>query len=114
MKVKFAGAARMVTGSSHLLTLDNGFRILMDCGLCQGRGRHIWDLNNTWHFDPKTIDCLILSHAHIDHSGRIPQLVKEGFAGNIHSTHATRSLSSIMLLDSAHIQERDVEWYKKN
>ncbi|MBT8229855.1 MAG: MBL fold metallo-hydrolase [Bacteroidia bacterium] len=113
MEVKFAGAAQMVTGSAHLLTLDNGFRILMDCGLCQGRGKHIWDLNNSWHFDPKTIDCMILSHAHIDHSGRIPQLVKEGFTGSIHSTHATRSLCAIMLLDSAHIQERDVEWYNR-
>ena len=111
MEIKFAGAAQMVTGSSHLLTLDNGFRILLDCGLCQGKGRHIWDLNNTWHFDPKTVDCMILSHAHIDHSGRIPQLVKEGFSGTIHATHATRSLCAIMLLDSAKIQERDVEWY---
>lgn len=111
MEIKFAGAAQMVTGSCHLLTLDNGFRILLDCGLAQGRGRHIWDLNNTWYFDPKTVDCMILSHAHIDHSGRIPQLVKEGFSGNIHSTHATRSLAAIMLLDSAHIQERDVTYY---
>ncbi len=111
MQLKFGGAARMVTGSAHLLTLDDGYRILLDCGLAQGRGRHIWDINNTWHFDPKTIDCLVLSHAHIDHSGRIPQLVKEGFSGTIHSTHATRSLCTIMLLDSAKIQERDVEWH---
>lgn len=111
MHIKFAGAAQMVTGSSHLLTLPNGFRILFDCGLVQGRGKHTWDFNNQWYFDPKTIDCLLLSHAHIDHSGRIPQLVKEGFSGPIHATHATRSLCSIMLLDSAKIQERDVEWY---
>jgi len=113
MHIRFAGAAQMVTGSSHLLTLSNGFRILLDCGLAQGRGKHIWDLNNQWHFDPKTVDCMILSHAHIDHSGRIPQLVKEGFDGPIHATHATRSLCSIMLLDSAKIQEKDVEWYNK-
>lgn len=103
----------MVTGSAHLLTLDNGFRILLDCGLAQGKGRHIWDMNNSWYFDPKTVDCMILSHAHIDHSGRIPQLVKEGFRGTIHSTHATRSLCTIMLLDSAKIQERDVQWYNE-
>ena len=111
MQVKFAGAAQMVTGSAHLLTLPNGFRILLDCGLVQGKGRMVWDLNNTWYFDPKTVDCLVLSHAHIDHSGRIPQLVKEGFSGNIHSTHATRSLCAVMLLDSAKIQERDVQYY---
>lgn len=113
MQIKFAGAAQMVTGSSHLITMPNGYRILLDCGLVQGKGRHVWDLNNTWYFDPKTVDCMVLSHAHIDHSGRIPQLVKDGFAGNIHSTHATRSLCAVMLLDSAKIQERDVEYYNE-
>jgi len=113
MDIKFGGAARMVTGSCHLVTLDDGYKILLDCGLAQGKGRHIWDLNTKWHFDVKDIDCMVLSHAHIDHSGRIPQLVKDGFSGPIHSTHATRSLCSIMLLDSAKIQERDVEWYNK-
>ena len=113
MEVKFCGASRRVTGSSHLITLDNGYRILLDCGLNQGKGRDVWDLNNKWYFDPASIDCLILSHAHIDHSGRIPQLVKDGFKGNIYCTHATRSLCAIMLLDSAKIQERDVEWYNK-
>ena len=113
MEIKFAGAAKMVTGSSHLITLDDGYRILLDCGLVQGKGKHVWDLNNNWYFDPKTVDAVVLSHAHIDHSGRIPQLVKKGFSGYIHSTHATRSLCSIMLLDSAKIQERDVEWYNK-
>ncbi len=113
MEIKFGGAARMVTGSSHLLTLDDGYKILLDCGLAQGKGAHIWELNNQWHFDVKEIDCMILSHAHIDHSGRVPQLVKDGFRGSIHSTHATRSLCSIMLLDSAKIQERDVSWYNQ-
>ncbi len=113
MQIKFCGAAQNVTGSAHLITLDNGYRVLLDCGLFQGKGRHIWDWNNTWHFDPKTVDALILSHAHIDHSGRVPQLVKKGFSGSIHCTHATRSLCSIMLLDSAKIQERDVAWYNK-
>lgn len=113
MKIKFCGAAQYVTGSSHLLTLEDGFTILLDCGLFQGRGKHLWDWNNEWLFDPREVDCLILSHAHIDHSGRVPQLVKDGFDGNIYSTHATRSLCNIMLMDSAKIQERDVEWYNK-
>lgn len=113
MKVKFGGAARMVTGSSHLLTLDNGYKILLDCGMAQGKGDHIWDLNSQWHFDVKDIDAMILSHAHIDHSGRIPQLVKDGFKGEIHCTHATRSLCSIMLMDSAKIQESDAEYFNQ-
>ncbi len=113
MQFKFCGAAREVTGSSHLITLEDGYRILLDCGLNQGRGKHVWDFNNRWSFDPATIDAVVLSHAHIDHTGRIPQLVKDGFKGTIHCTHATRSLCSIMLLDSAKIQERDVEWHNK-
>ena len=113
MKIKFCGAARNVTGSAHLITLDNGFTILLDCGMFQGSGRNNWESNNHWYFDPKSINCLILSHAHIDHSGRIPKLVRDGFRGCIHATHATRNLCSIMLLDSAKIQERDVEWYNK-
>lgn len=113
MTIQFCGAARNVTGSSHLITLDNGYKVLLDCGLFQGRGRKVWDDNNQWHFKPSEIDAMILSHAHIDHCGRIPQLVKDGFRGDIHCTHATRSLCAIMLLDSAKIQERDVEWYNK-
>ncbi len=113
MQIKFCGAAREVTGSSHLITLEDGYRILLDCGLNQGRGKHVWDFNNRWEFDPATVDAVVLSHAHIDHTGRIPQLVKDGFRGDIHCTHATRSLCSIMLLDSAKIQERDVEWHNK-
>ncbi len=113
MEITFCGAARNVTGSSHLITLDNGFKLLLDCGLFQGKGRKVWDMNNTWHFKPEEIDALILSHGHIDHIGRVPQLVKDGFQGDIYSTHATRSLCAIMLLDSAKIQERDVEWYNR-
>ena len=112
MNIKFCGAARNVTGSAHLITLDNGFRMLLDCGLFQG-GRDNWERNNNWHFDPASVDCLLLSHAHIDHTGRVPKLVRDGFNGCIHATHATRSLCNIMLLDSAKIQERDVEWYNK-
>lgn len=113
MNIKFCGAAQYVTGSCHLITLDDGFKILLDCGLFQGRGRHLWDWNNEWLFDPAEIDCLVLSHSHIDHCGRLPQLVKDGFRGNIYSTHATRSLCNIMLMDSAKIQERDVQWHNK-
>lgn len=110
MKLKFCGAARTVTGSCHLLTLDNGFTILLDCGLYQGREEEFDEFNSNWLFDPASIDVLVVSHAHIDHIGRIPKLVKDGYKGNIVCTHATRDLASIMLLDSASIQERDAEW----
>lgn len=113
MHIQFCGAAGTVTGSAHLITLDNGKKILLDCGLFQGNGKETWDLNNHWFFNPAQIDVLILSHAHIDHSGRIPQLVKDGFDGMIISTHATRSLCAIMLMDSAYIQERDVDYYNR-
>ncbi len=113
MKVKFCGAAQVVTGSSHLITLDNGFKILLDCGLYQGRAKNMENFNSNWYFNPRDIDCLILSHAHIDHSGRIPKLVKDGFRGHIICTHATRSLCAIMLLDSAKIQERDAEYWNR-
>lgn len=113
MIIQFCGAARNVTGSCHLITLENGYRILLDCGLFQGNRRTDRTSNRTWHFDPATVDCLILSHAHIDHTGRVPALVKAGFRGCIHATHATRSLCSIMLLDSAKIQERDAEYHNK-
>ena len=103
MKIQFCGAAREVTGSAHLLTLDSGFTILMDCGLYQGRSKDMANFNTNWYFKPAQIDCMILSHAHIDHCGRIPKLVKDGFTGDIISTHATRSLCAIMLLDSAKI-----------
>ncbi len=113
MEITFCGAAKYVTGSCHLITLKNGYKILLDCGLFQGKGQEIWDFNNHWHFNPSDIDVLILSHAHIDHIGRVPQLVKDGFSGNIYCTNATRSLCSIMLMDSAKIQESDVEYYNR-
>ncbi|MFN0016240.1 MAG: MBL fold metallo-hydrolase [Saprospiraceae bacterium] len=117
MKIKFCGAAREVTGSSHLITLDDNFRILLDCGLYQGgdadeEGHMMENFNDNWQFDPGEIDCLILSHAHIDHTGRVPKLVADGFRGSIFSTHATRDLCSLMLMDSAKIQEGDA--YHKN
>lgn len=113
MTIKFCGAAREVTGSAHLLTLDDGFTILLDCGLYQGSDSDMDDFNAQWPFDPAKVDCLILSHAHIDHSGRIPKLVRDGFRGDIHTTHATRSLCAIMLLDSAKIQQYDAEYHNK-
>ncbi|TNE66022.1 MAG: MBL fold metallo-hydrolase [Bacteroidetes bacterium] len=118
MTIKFCGAAREVTGSSHLITLDDGFKILLDCGLYQGGdeeeiGHPMEDFNRNWLFDPEKIDCLVLSHAHIDHSGRIPKLVADGFRGRIYSTHATRDLCNIMLMDSAKIQQYDAEYKNK-
>ena len=113
MKVKFCGAAQQVTGSAHLLTLSNGYKILLDCGLYQGYKKEMKNFNENWLFDPAEVDCMILSHAHIDHSGRIPKLVKDGYSGPIFCTHATRSLSAIMLMDSAGIQERDAEYFNK-
>lgn len=110
MKIKFCGAAREVTGSCHLITLDNGFTILLDCGLYQGNSDILKDFNDEWLFNPAWIDSMILSHAHIDHSGRIPKLIKDGYHKTIYSTHATRALSAIMLLDSAGIQEKDSEY----
>lgn len=108
MKVKFCGAARYVTGSSHLITLDNGYKILLDCGLYQGTADEMHSWNQKWsYFNPKEIDYLIVSHAHIDHTGRIPKLVKDGFEGTILCTHATRDLCTIMLMDAAKIQEEE-------
>ena len=113
MEVKFCGAAREVTGSAHLLTLDDGYKILLDCGLYQGNDEDMESFNRNWYFSPSDIDCVVLSHAHIDHSGRLPFLVKSGFSGSIYSTHATRSLCAIMLLDSAKIQEYDARYQNK-
>ncbi len=113
MKIKFCGAAGEVTGSAHLLILNDGFSILLDCGLYQGHSENWKDFNENWLFDPLKLDCLILSHAHIDHSGRIPKLVKDGFRGPIYTTAASRSLSSIMLLDSAKIQQSETDFFNK-
>ena len=112
MKVQFLGAARTVTGSMHLLTV-NGARILLDCGLFQGKRKESFERNRNLPFDARTIDTLVLSHAHIDHSGNIPSLVKAGFQGNIYATPATRDLCSAMLRDSGHIQEYDAYYVNK-
>ena len=113
MKIQFLGAARTVTGSKHLLMPEDGKKILLDCGFFQGRGADTDGMNRTFNFDPATIDYLILSHAHIDHCGNIPNLVKQGFKGPIICTPATSDLFKIMLLDSAHIQESDVRYLNK-
>jgi metallo-beta-lactamase family protein len=113
MKVKFCGAAQTVTGSSHLITTDSGINILLDCGLYQGNDADFDDFNHEWVFNPEEIDVLVLSHSHIDHAGRIPKLTKDGFKGDIVCTSATRDLCSIMLMDSAYIQEKDNEWINK-
>ncbi|MEK7528326.1 MAG: MBL fold metallo-hydrolase [Patescibacteria group bacterium] len=112
MKVYFYGAAREVTGSRHLVEV-NGKRILLDCGMFQGRRKDEFDKNSNFLFDPKTVDAVILSHAHIDHSGNLPRLTKLGFEGSIYSTSATRDLCSYMLADSAFIQEREFEYLTK-
>lgn len=111
MQIRFCGAAQSVTGSAHLITLDNGFKILLDCGLYQGNEDDMEGFNRNWYFEPSAIDLVILSHAHIDHSARLPKLVKDGFQGDIISTHATRSLCNIMLLDSAKIQQYEAEYH---
>src|SRR6476619_7237850 len=101
MKIAFHGAARTVTGSKHLLTLNNGKKILLDSGLFQGMGKETEPMNREWGFDPAEVDILVLSHAHIDHCGLIPKLVKDGFTGPIYCTPATKSLALILLEDSA-------------
>ena len=112
MKIQFIGGARTVTGSQHLLSI-NGKKILLECGLFQGRRKDTYEKNKSFKFDPNEIDALILSHAHIDHSGNIPNLVKNGFDGPIYATSATVDLCDIMLKDSAHLQQRDIEWLNK-
>lgn len=113
MKIAFHGAARTVTGSKHLITLKNGKRILLDCGMYQGLGKETDILNRDWGFNPPEINYLILSHAHIDHSGLIPKLVKDGFRGKIFCTPATRDLTEVLLEDSAGIQEDEVKYINK-
>ena len=111
MKIQFYGAAKTVTGSCHILHI-NGKTVLLDCGLYQGRDEKVIG-NEEFDFIPKEVDYVILSHAHIDHSGRIPLLYKMGFKGEILSTEATKDLCSIMLPDSGHIHEFEVQWKNK-
>jgi len=112
MKVKFCGATRTTTGSMFLLKV-NDQKILLECGLYQGKRSESNDRNKNFPFDPKQVDLAILSHSHIDHCGNFPNLVKQGFKGNIFCTHATRDLAGIMLEDSARIQQHDAEYVSK-
>jgi metallo-beta-lactamase family protein len=112
MKLTFHGGTRTVTGSQHLLEV-NGIRILLECGLFQGKRKKTFEVNRQLPFDAADIDVMILSHAHIDHSGNIPNLVKSGFRGDILCTFATRDLCATMLRDSAHIQQQDAKYVNK-
>jgi metallo-beta-lactamase family protein len=113
MKIKFIGDAREVTGSKHLITTGSGKRILLDCGMFQGKGLETDSMNRDLMFDPSVIDHLILTHAHIDHAGLIPYIYKLGFRGSIVCSNATRDLCAIMLSDSAFIQEHDTMTFNK-
>ncbi len=112
MRIHFLGATRTTTGSMYLFEI-NGKKLLLECGLFQGRRDESIDRNCCFPFDPKTIDVVVLSHAHIDHCGNLPNLCKQGFDGNIFCTFATRDLASIMLEDSAHIQQSDAEFLSR-
>ena len=113
MKLKFLGAAREVTGSKTLVTTDSGKRILLDCGMFQGKGLETDGMNRDLGFDPSLVDHILLTHAHIDHSGLIPYAYKMGFRGSVVCSNATRDLCSIMLADTAYIQEHDTKIYNK-
>lgn len=112
MRISFHGAAHTVTGSQHLIEV-NGSRLLLDCGLYQGKRVDTYERNLNFKHDPRKVNAVILSHAHIDHAGNLPNLVKQGFEGPIHATRATADLASLMIRDSAHIQEADAEFVNK-
>ncbi len=112
MKIRFHGAARTVTGSQHLLEI-NGNKLLLECGLFQGPRQETYERNRSFPFNPAEIDAVILSHAHIDHSGNLPHLVKKGYRGPIYTTHATAHLANLMLLDSGNIHESDADFVNK-
>lgn len=113
MKLTFWGAARTVTGSMHLVELENGKKLLLDCGLFQGRRAEANARNGSFPAEPAEIDAVLLSHAHIDHSGMLPGLYRAGFRGRVYATHATYDLCALMLMDSAYIQESDAAFFNK-
>ena len=112
MRLNFHGAAQTVTGSQHLLEI-NGHRLLLDCGLYQGRREDTYQRNLNFAYDPRKVDAVILSHAHIDHAGNLPNLVQDGYEGPIYATRATVDLATVMLADSGRIQESDAEFVNK-
>lgn len=112
MQLRFLGGARTVTGSMHLIEA-NGRKVLLECGLFQGRRQETRQRNCCFDFDPASLDAVVLSHAHIDHSGNLPNLVRQGFKGPIYATGATVDLCQLMLRDSAYLQEKDAEWVNK-
>jgi metallo-beta-lactamase family protein len=113
MKIAFHGAARTVTGSKHLITLKNGNKYLLDCGMFQGMGKETHALNRNFGFDVTQVTAMILSHAHIDHCGLVPKLVADGYKGNIYCTPATKELAAVLMEDSAGIQENDIKYENK-
>jgi metallo-beta-lactamase family protein len=113
MKISFHGAARTVTGSKHLISFSNGKKLLLDCGMFQGMGHDTNELNSNFGFEPSEIDYLILSHAHIDHCGLIPKLIKDGYKGLVYATPATAELAAVLMEDSAGIQENDAKYENK-
>ncbi len=113
MKLKFFGATETVTGSKHLITTTSGYNVLLDCGLYQGMGKQTDTLNRHFGFDPTSINTVILSHAHIDHSGNLPLLVKQGFIGSIYCTPSTLPVVEVLLYDSANIHQSDIEHVNK-
>jgi metallo-beta-lactamase family protein len=112
MKITFLGAAQTVTGSKYLLEV-NGSQLLLECGLFQGRRKDFYERNQTFDFDVPGLDAVLLSHAHIDHSGNLPNLIKHGYAKPIYTTTATADLADVMLRDSGHIQEADIEFVNR-
>jgi metallo-beta-lactamase family protein len=112
MRINFHGAAQTVTGSQHLLEI-NGKKLLLDCGLYQGRRADTYKRNLNFRYSPRDVDAVILSHAHIDHAGNLPNLVKQGYERLIYATHATADLASLMIADSGHIQEADAQFVNK-